>query len=571
MTRAAILIGVSQSGTLEHLLAVPDGVRAMEDWARSQEMDPIIRLSDEDGKPVTAQAIKDAISAIRAPRTVEQLFIYFAGHGIYQRSTEYWLLSGAPVDANEAVNLHASTEAARRSGIPHIVLIADACRTTGSGIDTVDVTGSTVFENLAESGARVRIDRIYAAERGYESLEVRAGPADRFHGVFSEIMSDVLSGADVRLLERGADGDEDSAYLRARVEHEDALGMLMDRRLRELDVDRSVFQRPEVIFESGGMWISRVPWREPRGIRGVDEEWEPYSGEVSAQADLRTRVSAFLRAELGLGSTMPGEDAVGELPPGTVYAIAEDGLPSIPAVAPAAALIVQGALITGVFTRAVEVVAKDGLVLAPDVPAAGASVFVELDDGSSVVAPLIPGFRTVLALHEGDVRDISLMTLGERGNEEATRLRAILGGAAYVGRIDAREDIRAALLERVLSTRPFDAVLALLVATVLADVGEFEGIAVLESAATEHLGVSLFDLAMLSGRLDMSEPATVDVVPELPLLTRNWATLSIHGIELPRGLSSIETRLTTSIWTQFDERGTDTARRSFQRDGRESS
>jgi hypothetical protein len=565
VARAAILIGVSQSGTLDYLPAVRDGIRMMADWARTQQMDTVICLSDEDGNSVTAQAIKDAIRDIRAPRTVEQLVIYFAGHGIYQRSTEYWLLSGAPADADEAVNLHASIEAARRSGIPHIVLIADACRTTGSGIDTVDITGSTVFENLGESGARVRVDRIYAAERGYESLEVRAGENDRFHGVFSEVMSAVLSGANARMLERGEDGDEDSAYIRARVEHEDALGILVDRRLRELDVNRSVFQRPEVIFESGGKWISRVPWREPGGMPEEDGVWETYSGEVSAQGDLRDRVRAFLREELGLGSAMPGEDDVGALPPGTVHTVAEHELPSIDVVSPAAAVIVQGALIAGAWSTDVDLRLKNDFLVAPVVPAEGSSVLVELNGGTSVLVPLIAGFRTTLAVSDGDVRDLSITALGEHGDDDASRLRAILAGAARVGRIDARDDARTALLTRVVGSRPFDVVLALLVATVLADVDDIDNIALLDHAATERLGVSLFDLAMLRGRLDSTEASPPNVVPELPMLARSWATLGVRGIELAGGLASVETRLTTSIWTQFDERGTAIARAVFAR------
>jgi hypothetical protein len=34
--------------------------------------------------------------------TVEQLVVYFAGHGVNLSLTEYWLLSGVPEDSNAA-------------------------------------------------------------------------------------------------------------------------------------------------------------------------------------------------------------------------------------------------------------------------------------------------------------------------------------------------------------------------------------------------------------------------------------------------------------------------------------
>src|SRR5262245_12115055 len=54
--------------------------------------------------------------------------LYFSGHGYWKNNAELWLLSKAPGDADEAVSWVETIELARDSGIPHVVVISDACR-----------------------------------------------------------------------------------------------------------------------------------------------------------------------------------------------------------------------------------------------------------------------------------------------------------------------------------------------------------------------------------------------------------------------------------------------------------
>lgn len=109
MIRASVLLGVAQAGILDTLQAVHDGARAMEQWALDQGMDrELVKvITDEDG-PVEVSRVKKAIKELVDLTTVEQLIVYFAGHGVNISRGEYWLLSGAPEDSNEAVNLTAA-------------------------------------------------------------------------------------------------------------------------------------------------------------------------------------------------------------------------------------------------------------------------------------------------------------------------------------------------------------------------------------------------------------------------------------------------------------------------------
>jgi hypothetical protein len=87
----------SKTGNLATLQAAVSSAHAVEKWAQGQEFASVNVLTDEAG-PVTIQQIKSAIKAIVEKGTIEQLFVYFFGHGVNIRYGEYWLLSDAPDD-----------------------------------------------------------------------------------------------------------------------------------------------------------------------------------------------------------------------------------------------------------------------------------------------------------------------------------------------------------------------------------------------------------------------------------------------------------------------------------------
>ena len=82
----------SKTGNLATLQAAVSSAHAVEKWAQGQEFASVNVLTDEAG-PVTIQQIKSAIKAIVEKGTIEQLFVYFSGHGVNIRYGEYWLLS----------------------------------------------------------------------------------------------------------------------------------------------------------------------------------------------------------------------------------------------------------------------------------------------------------------------------------------------------------------------------------------------------------------------------------------------------------------------------------------------
>src|SRR5882672_1035312 len=145
MKRAAVLIGVNKTGHLPRLHDAVSSAKRMQSWAFNQDMstDCVILLTDED-RPLAIKSIKDAIKGLVDKATIQQLFVYFAGHGVNIGFNEYWLLSEAPLDPQEAVNVSGSNELARHCGIPHVIFFSDACRTAAEGIQAQAVRGSEI-------------------------------------------------------------------------------------------------------------------------------------------------------------------------------------------------------------------------------------------------------------------------------------------------------------------------------------------------------------------------------------------------------------------------------------------
>src|SRR5688572_29201806 len=203
LQRAAVLIGVKQTGGLPTLQAVEQGLELFKAWLEKQpgitdaDGNPRVTvLSDASGSAVTADAVQTAIQKYIDDGTIEQLFVYFAGHGANKSYNEYWLLSGAPRNANEAVNVAGSIPLASQCGIPHVVLISDACRTAAASIQAQSVQGSVIFPNDVPSPTPGFVDVFYATLVGKASLEVAdsTDAAAKYVAVYTTSLVEGLQG-----------------------------------------------------------------------------------------------------------------------------------------------------------------------------------------------------------------------------------------------------------------------------------------------------------------------------------------------------------------------------------------
>jgi hypothetical protein len=132
MQRAALVIGVNKTGDLPFLSAAASGAVKVGDWLRKEGFQ--VQSFVDGRKPVVAGEVFTAVSDLVERGTLQQLVIYFSGHGFLNNGSEHWMLSGAPANPNEAISVAESVLLARECGIPSVVLISDACRSTPASL-----------------------------------------------------------------------------------------------------------------------------------------------------------------------------------------------------------------------------------------------------------------------------------------------------------------------------------------------------------------------------------------------------------------------------------------------------
>lgn len=261
MVRGLVLIGVKKTGTLPELQAVDDCIEKMLAWAASQSIDGkcLKVLRDSEGE-VRAHQVADAIDEIIALGTVEQLIVYFAGHGIHNKG-DYWLLSRAPTNPSEAVNVSGSKYFADYCGVPHVIMISDACRTAPAGIQAQGVTGQEIFPNDPTTDGKMGVvDLFYACRRGKPSLEI-ADPNESkklFTALYTDVLVSCLNGQEPEVLVHDLQGGVDTGLAKTQ-KVADYLAVAVPRALRaRLGNSFNTNLEPDAAVLSKDAWISRV-------------------------------------------------------------------------------------------------------------------------------------------------------------------------------------------------------------------------------------------------------------------------------------------------------------------------
>lgn len=618
LERAAVLVGVRKTGGLPTLQAVDRGIAQMRQWAAAQpgmkNVDGelrIVTLTDAGGAPVTAQAVRSAIKAVVDDGVIEQLIVYFAGHGANVRYNEYWLLSGAPDDANEAVNVEASIPLARQSGIPHVVLISDACRTAAASIQSQAVQGSIVFPNTSPRPKPGCVDVFYATLVGKPALEVSdPNAASQFDAVYTVGLVNGLGG------QAKVDTDTDGGQTVHRVRAwplQRYLANAVPQLLTERNVNVSVSQTPDAIITSEPeAWISQVhsgtvigvqppPSRGVRSgarrgtSRTIDAESAASDTSLSAvsQAALRSVLATDTtalprsRAPVGRGPVKRGAtrgtarsrgaqatsaDVFGEVfdRTGVVHGPAH--------FESKCGFKVNGSSLQDVVVGGgrVEVLeAANGLFRIWDVPKPAANVLIVFADGRGALLPAIPDFIGTVTYHDGDLANVTYEPSDNSDKwaplqsqlPQLRELRRVVATAAELG-VFRPENVadRDELVRRLREAKGLDPTMAVYAAYALHTLQRRDEIAEVDSHVKAALQFSLFDVAMLARtpRSGVAWPSE-KVFPAVPLLSQAWALLDLYDITLPAAVrqKDLYRHVGNSLWTVFDQTGVDIIRNAF--------
>ena len=570
LVRAAVVIGVDKAGNLPVLSAAASGARGMAEWLASEgfEVKPFI----DDAGEVRVTPIVDAVQELIDRGTLDQLVIYFAGHGFLYAYSEHWMLSRAPDNPNEAISQLESWYQAKQSGIPNVVLISDACRSTPDSLNIGQVRGSVIFPNPRQPPRTVtKVDRFLASLPGSPALEVPIGDNVRqFEGIYTSTFLDAFKKPDSEMIATLSDG----------------VRVVPNRRL-ESYLLREVPRRAQ----AQNITLNQVPDSE------VVSDALTYIGRVAPQPEItepqqEVQPSIFdlprseLRQVYPFNSGPPDPLDISPERRAQMESIAEvSGFRAAQSWIRDAARTADSGLATG-FTIAgselvqavagpdaqVQIVSAN--VIAVDlagVPAA--SIALQFADGSGTVVAALRDYVGHLVVADRGVSNVSY----DRGGyveDDIVRLRSIVAASAQFGvfRIagEGDEQHRKAreLADAVRMGKGADPTLGLYAAYAYHDADLIGQVRSVDEILQGDLGgIRLFDIAMLAESAATSDGnggtpfkdmyARGQIMPFCPMLSQGWSFLRVKGIELPPGIDAARDRLLPALWTTFDAAGMD--------------
>nr|WP_283815829.1 acylphosphatase [Bradyrhizobium lablabi] len=252
--RAVIAIGVNRVDSLPSLRGAAFAAQRFARWSTENQGIPYERvwLFTDDEKRVSVDEIYRAIASCIQSNDLDQLIVYFAGHGAaYGPGQDMWLLSDALSNANAVINVSQNVQQARESGIPHVVFISDTSREIG-GATLRRVTGSFIFPNASElTRVRSSVDCFFAARVGQKAYELDG------EAVFTSVLLSALSG-----IESSALTEYDGLQVVTSRSLYRFLQKAVPERLAQFAI--SAQQTPHMSVESlDDTWLASFPRSEP--------------------------------------------------------------------------------------------------------------------------------------------------------------------------------------------------------------------------------------------------------------------------------------------------------------------
>jgi hypothetical protein len=578
--RAAVVIGIDKAGDLPKLRAARSGAHAVADWLASERFE--VKRFVDDTQPVRAGEIFDAVAALVNRGTLEQLVVYFAGHGFINSYSEYWLLSQAPDNPNEAVSLIESVALAKQSAIPNVVFISDACRSRSDSLRTERVRGSLIFPNRGSSPNVVSdVDQFLATLVGDPSWEVSvAESAAAFEGIYTTAFLEAFRRPDDTMI-----ATIGGAKVVPNTKLKPYLAREVPRRAQAMSIRTR--QTPDTqVVSSDSTYIGHVTTAErtPAALR-------------IATPSIIDLASAELQRVGAVPSTTAvplSGDAMRALEADTGFSAARDtitqarGLPN--QLAARTGFVVSGNRLASVtvskrfkadFVNADAARPASAMVEVDLRNAPAASVALRFADGTGTVIAALDRFIGNVVAGEQGVSNVSYLPSRQNGmhsvyEQEEKRLNDLHAAVATAARFGAfriegeraaRNRGAAQFADRIRILKGIDPTLGIYAAYAYADAALPEQVRSVRSFMRGDLQVDLFDVAMLAGALsgraggDSSGP-----FPFCPMLSQGWSLLRVKDVRLPEDVVGARDHLRAALWTTFDRDGMDLVERALLSD-----
>lgn len=572
--RAAVVIGIDKTGGMTPLNAAVICARRVVTWLRSEGYD-VVCLTDETDA-VTLRDVKTAIKRfVTIPVSYEQLVVYFTGHGQYHTFSDFWLLTDAPGDPDEAVNLEQAMHMARRCGIANVAFISDACRTLPGNAAASKVTGSAAFPNFNTIPGYSKVDYFKATGEATAAWEGKINGED-WSILTKAWMQAYLAPTPDMVKRLPRPGGTVEVVPNRRLES------FMKTEVNRLLFKLKLFTTPQElevnVASADDVYIAtcRTP---PPAPPGASVELGLVGGAVS---DGLAAMSMGADASDAITRELSHRGFAGHIvrAPYTVHRVDTDlsvaaRLPdeNVRRFETACGFSVTGARIADVIVahggsdppeRRGEEEEVEALRIYPERPAT--STLIEFDDGRGTVLPALHGFIGHITVASAGVVSVSYIPSETDGRFAAyaeralrlDRLRALASISSEAGafRVASERDAED-LLGEISYGGSVDPALSLYAAHVFSEVGAIEALQALIRLAREDLGVFLFD-HMLIG--DFAEDA---VASGCPMLTRSWNLLGLGPARVHPVYARARAHLCASLWTTFEPEGLEMVKSDF--------
>jgi len=578
-TRAAICIGVNRAEGMTTLLAAAKGARDVADWATAQGCEVTLLVDDNEQEVFSVQIFK-AVQAVVEAGTYEQLLIYFSGHGILLApGTEYWLLSGAPQNPNEAVNLLRSVEDARNAGIPHIIFFSDACRSAVPGAPLNGVVGGSIFPNRTIAPQSGEVDVFFATRPGDPAWEVpEAEATQRYRGLFTDCLLKALHTPGGGLVEQLPDSIPARSIITSR-----RLKPYLEQQvpLAAAAVNIQLTQQPVVRVETASpKYFAVVPSTLPNQ--------EPPRYQHDFTYSYRGNRGKASRGLIFLPPTARADypNPANQVPDPAAVTFAREvaqlrGHPGQLPVDTTTGFTLIGAFVEVAVAPGWEVDYPAGSSLAPSgqfirltpppgvrqgLPQAG-TMLLQFRSGTGTLLAILPGFIGVVLVAESRVRNVNYLPalataryqVQAVGAAEREKVKALAAMHARYGEFNPLAQPAVPLATWLQTPHGFDPTLGLYAAYGYAQRGQYEEVARLQRWLAEDQALPrLFDLELLTARYQEAAPLTAPhslVVPFTPLLAQGWALLTPDNpCYLPLH-ERLRVHLLPALWTTYTAPG----------------
>jgi hypothetical protein len=574
---AAVIIGVNKTGGLDPLKSPARGAEEVAHWLKTEGFD-VELLTDKDGTPVTATAVKESIKKFATkPPTCELLVVYFSGHGQWHTRSDHWLLSGAPEDIAEAINLEGAMYTARWCGVPNVVFISDACRSIPTGQRDSLVNGVDAFPNHG-SPSISKIDFFKATSEARPAYEIPIGGTDQ--SVLTRAILSAFESPEPQIVKQVEDGNQKVSVIPNRL-LESVLQARVDAILD--GIDGSPIQNLDTNVPSADtVYIARVrpvpsaptapamppapPPGAPPRVRGRGTAGAPrrrpsrqIPGRAAAEAISETLRGAPSRAA---PAGVNREEIEARTPDSTAdHFETETGF------------IIRGARVAAAainprYNSGFDLLKNpndprgEAVRITPGAPAF--SVVVVLEDERSVALAALRGYLGHVQFDEEGAVNVSYVPSSnsrrfpayQARRADIDRLRSLVAVAVQRSTFRVRSELDAIqLADRIRVEKALDPTLGVYAAYAFAQAGMDAQVRDLLAYMRDDLEADIFDVAMLSNEMQR-RGRNRPLAPMCPMLTQGWNLLRAYDVKLPGVLGEASRFLCNSLWSTFTSRGT---------------